>query len=200
MKPSRLIDTEGRIEMRTGTRWSVVFALGIGVGLAVGCDLKPQSADKAPKVTETHSPAEAKGHDEHNHPTTGPHAGTLVELGNEEYHAEVVHDEKAGSVTIYLLDGTARKPVAIDASEVVINLKHDGKGEQFKLAAAPQAEDKAGTSSRFKSDDKELSEDLDAHGAEARLAVDIAGKSYSGAVTHDHHDHGTAKGHGHSHK
>ena len=26
------------------------------------------------------------------HPTEGPHGGHLIELGNEEYHAELLHD------------------------------------------------------------------------------------------------------------
>lgn len=185
--------------MRKNTHWSAVLAFGVGVALAGGCNAKPQPVDKpaAPKAAESHSAGPDKGHDEHDHPTTGPHQGTLVELGNEQYHAEVIHDEQAGSVTIYVLDGTAKKGVAIDASEIVINLKHDGKGEQFKLAAAPEEGDKEGTSSRFKSEDKQLSEDLDAAESEARLVIEIEGKSYTGTMKHDH---GGEKGHDHAHK
>ena len=51
--------------------------------------------------------------DVHAHPSEGPHHGTLVELGNEEFHAEVVHDDK--SVTVYVLDAGATKAVPIDA-------------------------------------------------------------------------------------
>ena len=78
---------------------------------------------------------------------------------------------------------------------MLVNLKHDGKGEQFKLTASPDKDDPAGKSSRFVSDDAELSEDLDATGAEARLVVMIDGKSYSGNLQHDHAGHS----HGHSH-
>jgi hypothetical protein len=37
-----------------------------------------------------------------------------VELGNEEYHVEVTHD--AASVTLYVLDSSAKKAVPIDWS------------------------------------------------------------------------------------
>ncbi|MAC56161.1 MAG: hypothetical protein CME31_26775 [Gimesia sp.] len=134
--------------------------------------------------------------DAHNHPSEGPHHGHLIELGKEEYHAEFVHNEKNGTVTIYILDGTAKKVVPIDAKEIVINLKHDGRGEQFKLAALPDEGDPVGQSSRFVSKDKELNEDLHAKDADARLALRIAGKSYSGKIEHDHHEHGD---HDHKH-
>lgn len=132
------------------------------------------------------------GHDhaEHAHAEHGPHEGTLIELGKEEYHAELVHDEPAGKVTIYVLDSEAKKAVPIAATELSINLKHDGKGEQFKLAAAPQEGDGEGKSSRFVSDDKELAEDLDHEGTEARLVIEIEGKSFTGDIKHDHDDHG----------
>lgn len=133
----------------------------------------------------------------HDHASTGPHDGQIIELGNEVYHGELVHDEKAGTVTIYLLDGSAKNAVSIEAAEVTINLKHAGKGKQFKLPAQPQEADPAGKSSRFASDDKELSEELDEEGATARLVVEIEGKSYTGKLEHDHdHEHG---GHDHKH-
>ena len=203
-----LVLYEGRIEMRKRMPWSVVLVLGAVVGLAAGCDAKHPSPEKgaASATPEPHltGVVTKNGHDEHDHPTTGPHQGTLVELGNEQYHAEVVHDEKAGSVTIYILDHTAKKAVAIKADEIVINLKHHGKGEQFKLAAAPDKGDTSG-SSRFQSEDKELSEDLDVEGAEARVVIEIGGKSYSGELKHIHdndhdHDRHGEKGHGHSDK
>lgn len=135
------------------------------------------------------------GHDhaDHAHPTEGTHGGALIELGNEEYHAELIHDEKGGSVTIYLLDAHAEKAVPIDATELTINLKHDGMGEQFKLAAAPDAGDPEGKSSKFVSTEAELAEDLDHEGAEAQLVVTIEGKQFRGEIAHDH-DH---EGHAH---
>lgn len=124
--------------------------------------------------------------DVHDHPSEGPHHGGLIELGNEEYHAELVHDDAAGTVTIYLLDSAARAAVPVDAKELQINLSHDGNAEQFKLAASPDSGDPVGKASRFVSSDAELAEELDHEGVQAQLVVSIAGKQYRGAIEHDH--------------
>ncbi len=129
---------------------------------------------KTGKTGETH---------EHVH---GPHDGHLIELGNEEYHGEIVHDEKAGTVTIYILDGTAKKAEPIDAKEVSINVRHGKSAEQFKLAASPDKRDPEGQSSRFVSDEKHLSDDLDAKDAQAELVVEIKKKQYRGKIPQGH--------------
>lgn len=123
--------------------------------------------------------------EEHAH-EKGPHKGSLIELGEEEYHAELVHDEKAGSVTIYLLGSDAKTAVTTDAKDVAINAKVKGKGVQLKLKAAPQKGDKAGTTSCFASKSKELVELLDDHDAKPVLRVSIAGKTFNGKIEHDH--------------
>ncbi|QDT31826.1 hypothetical protein [Thalassoglobus polymorphus] len=132
------------------------------------------------------------GHEDHHHPTEGPHHGSLIELGAEEYHGEMVHDEKAETVTIYVLDSAAKAAVPIDATEITINVKHGEKGAQFKLAAQPDEGDPEGKSSRFVSSDKKLGEDLHDEQTEATLVLSIGGKSYRGKIAHDHdheHDH-----------
>ncbi len=136
--------------------------------------------------------------DAHDHPSEGPHHGGLIELGNEEYHAELVHDDAAGTVTVYLLNSAAKTAVATEASELLINLSHDGNAEQFKLVASPEADDPVGKSSRFTSTDSELAEDLDHEGAEAQLVVTIGGKQFRGKIAHDR-DHDEADHEGDDH-
>lgn len=151
------------------------------LGTSGGCGSKPTTGGGA--AGGAHAEAgHAEGHDTH-----GPHQGQLIELGAEEYHAELVHDDKAGTVTIYFLDGSAKQNVPIDATEITINLKHAGKGEQFKLAAKPDAGDPPGKSSRFVSSEAELAKDLDTEGVEAHLSTSINGKPFSSAIEH-HHD------------
>lgn len=130
-------------------------------------------------------PPETGSHAEHAHPSEGPHHGDLVELGNEDFHAEVVHGE-GGSVSIYILDSAAKAAVPIDATELTINITHDGNAEQFKLLADRDASDPEGKSSHFSLKDEELASDLDNHDAAAKLVVVINGKSYSGKIAHDH--------------
>lgn len=171
----------------------------LSLALIAGCGEATPPAATPPAKTVEHSEGDGHDHAEHAHAEVGPHDGDLIELGNEEYHAELVHDEAAGKVTIYVLDSSAKKAVPIESTELIINLKHDGKGEQFKLAAAPQEGDGEGKSSRFVSDDKELVEDLESKGTVARLVVEIAGKSFTGDIKHDH-DHGDHKDHKHDKK
>jgi len=130
------------------------------------------------------------------HPTEGPHHGDLVELGNEEFHAEIVHDEATGTLTVYLLDSCAVNAVGSKSTEVKINLSHDGTAEQFVLVASPQPMDSPGESSRYVSHDAELAEELDhAHGS-AQLVLMIQGKQYRGKIEHDH-DHDLSHDHHH---
>lgn len=184
------------LKMKPTTTWLPLIAMAAFT--IVGCQdpAEPIGGDAPvselpPGTMDDHS---GHDHDEHAHPSEGPHHGDLVELGNEEYHAEVVHNEEAGTLEIYILDGTATKQVAIDATELTINVSHDGKPEQFVLAAKPDEGDDAGKSSRFVSDDKELAEHLDEEDTNPRMVVKINGKSYRGEIKHDHehegHDHG----------
>lgn len=164
---------------------SIMLATLLGVGL-IGCNGSPKASGGA----DEHEHSEGDGHDhgdEHAHPTEGPHHGALIELGNEEYHAELVHNDEAGTVTIYLLDGHAEAPVNTSSPEITINVTMDGQGNQFKL---PAVDATAGKSSEFASSDPALAKALDAEGAKAQLVVTIGEKQYRGSVAHDHdHDH-----------
>ena len=164
------------------------FCTLAAVVLAAGCnnDSAQISESDAPLVMDSAPPATV---DSHAHPTEGPHHGTLIELGNEEYHAELVHDET--TVTIYILDAVATKATPIDATDIAINLVHEGKAEQFKLVATPDADDPAGKSSRFTLQNAELVKELEHDHAAAKLSVVIGGKAYRGEIHHDHagHDH-----------
>lgn len=160
-----------------------VFCL-LSVGLLCGCNphaAKPPATNKPPAANT-----------EHAHADHGPNGGELIELGNEEYHAELLHDDK--SVTIQILGSDAKKSVPIDATEVTINLTHDGKPEQFKLTAEPAQGDPQGQSSKFVSKDAELAKHIADEKAQVKLVVTIASKTYRGDIVHDH-DHA-----GHEHK
>lgn len=130
---------------------------------------------------------EKKGHD-HGH-AHGPHKGELIELGDEEYHAELVENEETETITIYLLCSKAKEAVAIEAKELLVNVKHDGKPIQFKLKAEPQKTDAEGTSSRFVLKSEKLAKLIEDDKAEKRLRVTIKGKTFNGKIEHHHHDH-----------
>ena len=154
------------------------------IAFAIGCEPGPTAQAPAAKT----STAEV-----HEHPSEGPHHGQLVELGNEEFHAEVVHDDAVDELIVYILDSAAKSAVPIDATELTINVKIADQPKQFALAAAPQADESDGKSSRFRLASKELLEVL--HGeAAAKISLQIKGKPYSGTVPHEDH-----AGHDHKH-
>ncbi|QDT28941.1 hypothetical protein Enr10x_42890 [Gimesia panareensis] len=182
--------------------WLAVFCCGLGLVL-MGCN--DQSDQNTKTFDETaHEDKHMDEHDHaHEHPSEGPHHGSLIELGKEAYHGELVHDEKSGSITVYVLDGAAKKSVPIKAESILVNVKHDGKGDQFALTAAPEESDPMGQSSRFVIKEKTLGDLLHGEGTTARLVLEIDGKSYTGDIAahdHDHdHDHGHAEGEKHAH-
>lgn len=160
------------------------FALLIAVPFALsGCKKTGDKTD-----SKSGSKTDAGDVKKDAHPSEGPHHGDLVELGDEEYHGEVVHDEKTETVTIYILDNMAKNQVPIDAKEVVINLKHEGKPEQYILPAKADKSDPMGKSSRFQLKDKELIHGLEHDDAEPKLSVKIGGKSLTGPIKHNHGD------------
>lgn len=171
----------------------------------IGCEPTAEETARLPKSagTKVKPPAHDDHDHDHGHAAEGPHHGKIIELGKAEYHAEFVHDDK--SLTIYILDGTAKKASAIEASELVINLLHDGKPEQFKVAAKRDEGDAEGKSSRFVSEDPELVGHIDESSAAPKLVLVNGGVTYRGAIptNHEHGDHDhDAHGHddhGHDH-
>jgi len=153
--------------------------------LLCGCGQVASEQQPAPTTNATEQGT-------HSHPEHGPHDGDLIELGDEEWHAELVHTKE--TVTVYILDSAATSTVAIDAASVRINLKHDDKPQQFELLADPLESDAEGTSSRFFIEKaSSLVHALDHDDAEAKLAVMIRGRQYVGEIGHAHdepHNHG----------
>ncbi len=150
------------------------------VSLLVACSVLVAGCNPDPPKPVGEKPSE------HEHAEKGPHGGALIELGDETYHVELVHDDRAGEVTFYVLDSTAKKAVPIDAADVTVNLKLAGGPKQFKVASKADPADPTGKSSRFFSADKELAEGLDAEGADAQLVLTIDGKQFRGAIAHEH--------------
>lgn len=123
---------------------------------------------------------------EHDHPDEGPHHGHLIELGEEEYHAELVHDDAAGKVVVYVLDNTAKESTAADNEQVALSILIGGQPKEFILKAAD-----ATKRDQFESSEKELVDALD-HDKEfkGRLHVSIGNKEFVGIIQHEeHHDH-----------
>lgn len=110
----------------------------------------------------------------------GPHKGTVVEWGDEEYHAELLIDKKEGTVTAYIYgDHNAlhkAKQKAIDSKTLVLSLKTDPP-TTIKLEPSPEKDDPKGSSSKFVGKNEVLKKDMKWSGT---VAGKVGTKPYSG--------------------
>ncbi len=161
----------------------VLFSVSFACMILTGCD--------GNKATPTSAPTAATQHAEHDHPSEGPHHGELIELGKEEYHAELLHDDATHTMTVYVLDSTAKLTVPIEAKELVVNLVVAGKPKQFRLSAKPDPKDPAPLSSCFTLVSEALCEALDDKTMTGRINLEINGKAFVGTLAP--HAHGDEK-------
>jgi hypothetical protein len=127
---------------------------------------------------------QGEGEDDHAHPTHGPHDGDLIELGNEEYHAEIVRSETA--VTVYLLDGAAKMGPTIEGESINLNLSHHGDAKQYALTGVAD-EDAPGKFAEFTSSDEEMLAIVkeDNH-LDISVSIEIDGTNFRGTLAHSH--------------
>lgn len=149
--------------------------------LMTGCSSSSDTGNQ--KATEPADP-----HAGHDHSSLGPHGGHILELGNEDYHAEWRFDNNSGKVTIYLLDAAVKKAVTTTATSISVQVTEGDNVRDYELPAINQSEDDPPTTSEFESDDSsaELGVFLKGvgHGIDATLKVTIGDKEYTGAFGH----------------
>jgi hypothetical protein len=169
------------------------MAVIVGAALslfAAGC--KPSAPPAAPASGEAAGDAhEGGGHEGHSHAAHGPHGGHIIELGDEEYHAEWTHDDD-GKVTVYLLDHDMKEEVPIEAKEITIEVKVGDAPSTFKLLAVQASDGDMPKSAKFEIVDKGLLGVLESlsKGVTARLKIPaINGKRYEAAILPDDHHH-----------
>jgi hypothetical protein len=159
------------------------FVIGSLVLLA-GC--RPQPAAN-PVKKDDHA------HHDHSHEALGPHNGHILELGQEQYHAEWTHDDASGKVSVYILDKDMKKEVPIGAETLSIVTKVGQQEEMvFNLEAVAPTTGEKPQSAQFEIIDKQLVETLSTVGGDvsARLEVTIEGQPFSAKFeSHADHDH-----------
>jgi hypothetical protein len=174
----------------------VVAACGMSAWsllMIAGCNTHHGSSEASPPTETTTTSTDGHGdhghgdHD-HGHEDTGPHGGHIVEIGEEQLHAEWTHDD--GEVVVYLLDSSAKSDVTISAATISITTKIGENETTYELpAVAPEN----GQSSRFALSDPSMVEALKAvgPGVEATIVVHVDGKPLTGEF--EHHEHGGHK-------
>ncbi len=177
------------MEMRTKTgMWMLSAAVMLGLSGLAGCGGGDKGGDY-----RTFDKGKDTAHDaEHGHAHThdheqGPHKGELIELGEEEFHAEVVFDEEGNKVTLYLLGADAKTAVPVEAKELSLEMPGKDAPVTHALAAVPQDGDGEGKSSRFEIKSEDLIEAFH-HDPKSvgKFKVTLGGKEFTGEIKHSH--------------
>ena len=160
----------------------LALALGVALSLCVsGCEPAQEQArpfNPGDDVVNTAPPEHAHVH--------GPNGGHIVELGEEEFHAEVAMD-KDRKLTIYLLDGEVKNAKPVANGTLQIATKVDGKEVVLDLVAAPLDTEKDGQCSRFElSADKVPGAVMDIEGLTGDLTLKFGEKSLKTSLTEEH--------------
>lgn len=122
----------------------------------------------------------------------GPNGGHILELGQEEYHAEVAIDPTSRKLSVYLLDEHVKGNKPVENGTVTIEAMVDGKATALELTAAPQDGETDGKASRFElAGDKLPGAIADIEGLTGKLTLKVGEKSLTAEIGHDH-DHGHA--------
>jgi len=129
----------------------------------------------------------------HAHDDAGPSGGHVVELGDEQYHIEWLHDDNAGLVTMFVLDADAAHEFPITADAIRVEIATDQGSQEFLLEPVDRAE---GLAAKFETNSPPLIEALKAagNGVEATVSVQIGDETFSQKLEHAHGD-----AHGHAH-
>jgi hypothetical protein len=156
-----------------------------------GCNQGPADATSSDSTTA--------GAHNHAHAEEGPHGGHIIELGADNHHAELTHDEASHLVGVYILDGAAKELAPIESESVTINVALDGEPTQYILPAV--AQEGEGGASYFEIVSEPLCKivcgESEAETTTARVSITINGKPYIGIIETDPHEHD--HGHGHAH-
>lgn len=103
---------------------------------------------------ETSSTADV--HHEHH----APHGGTLVEIGEEFAHIELVEDDATGKLTAYALDGEAENAVRLKQKSIVLEIlpaaDQTSVTAELLAVANPLTGETEGDTSEYASSDAKL--------------------------------------------
>ncbi len=171
------------------TRWvagcASVAMLSLGM---TGCNSGTEYKT-AQQIEQDHGEHD-HGHS-HGHAEEGPHHGALVELGEEEFHAEIVVDGKSHTLRVYLLGPDGKTAAATTATEATIT----PEGEPV-LTLKPAAGQTEGEHSVFELvDEKAVHELAEAGFLHGTLKIKVGEKEYSQFVDahfDDEHEHEAA--------
>jgi hypothetical protein len=105
------------------------------------------------------------------HAHTAPHGGVLVELGEEFAHVELVLDRAAETLTAYVFDGEAERPIRVSAPSLRVALDGDLPTLELAPVASALTGETAGDTSQFAARHASLRRDGPRQGRLAEITV-----------------------------
>ncbi|MDB5341631.1 MAG: hypothetical protein JWP89_8 [Schlesneria sp.] len=142
----------------TFPRFEICLTL-IGGLMLLGCSPSKNEQKTSQQVKQNkgaeHDHASHEG--AHLHYGAGPHGGTVIELGGDDYHAEIVLDHDGHAVRVFLFKADAKTPLVTKAADAVLSLDANKK---LILKPIPLGDDQAGHTSSFELVDETAVEDL----------------------------------------
>ena len=149
-----------------------VSGLGLGCG-ASKTDYKDLASVQA-NAPKQHDHATHDG--AHLHYGAGPHGGTVLELGGDDFHAELVFDHDSHAIRVFLYGGDAKTPLPSKAPHATLVLDKD---KSITLRSLPLEGESNGMSSRFELVDENLVHEILEKGfLHGDLEVEIDGKPF----------------------
>ncbi len=132
------------------------------------------------KEEHRHEQGETHQTDVH-HEHTAPHGGTLVVLGDEFAHIELVLDQTTGKLTGYVLDGEAEKSVRLSQKTVELKIHREDTQSDLTLQLSGVANvltgEAEGDTSQFAAQSDALKGASEFH-AEI-VSIDIKGQTFT---------------------
>lgn len=177
--------------MRSRTVWNAArmmrlgTAAGLLASLIAGCSgPKPSAQPPASAVATTAAeatPAGMQKADDEFHDHEAPHGGSLIEVGEEFAHLELLLDAATGRLTAYALDGEAEQSVRLAQPSIVMSLAMPSVSSPVEVTLAPVENaltgEKAGDTSQFTAVVPALRGQTAFQGSVASLA--IRGRTFS---------------------
>jgi hypothetical protein len=200
--------TNGRLfvrsfAMQTTTLSTVFGMLVMCLAALTGCGKSNIGSPPTDASTDAHSHSHAHGHSHDHDHGHGPHGGHIIELGSEDYHAELTQDPASQMVGIYLLGGDLLTAAPVDSPSLTMYVSSAGETTEYTLPAVAQPDEPAGKSSYFELASEPLLTALSGQppNSQARLSITIGGMPYAGAIeaADEGHSHVALQGHSHAH-
>ena len=126
----------------------------------------------------------------HTHDEPGPHGGAVIEIGAKDHHAELVHDDDAHKVGVYVLAGDAITSTPVAAKTATIDVTEDGMTIQYELLAAPLPGESEGMTSYFEIESEPLTKAISGETNDkevvAELRIQIGERPFVGYIEIEH--------------